>query len=141
MKMNDAVRRSEENDDSLGNPHVGKESQAVLRQGDVDLILGKLRGVLEGLANVRFFKVWILTEDFAERRPVSNLSNDERNGNAHPADACSTAKNLWIECDSIERHWADIAHGYSSSSSILPSEGTRQPTMRRGYLCSLREAG
>ncbi len=63
--------------------------------------------VLDCLFDVRRFQVRVAVQDFVDAGAMGDLTYDDRNGDAHTADAGSAPHNQWIEGDPVEL-WHEV---------------------------------
>jgi hypothetical protein len=71
----------------------------------MDLFVRQPGRVFHGLAQVVRLEVRVVSQDFLSRRTVSHLPNDNGDWNAHASDTGSSAKDLGIESDTVERDY------------------------------------
>jgi hypothetical protein len=83
-------------DNPLSNPHVRKESHRSPLSG-VHFFLGQPCGIGKRLPDVLSFQIRIVRQDLVHRCSVSDLSDNDRDWDAHPPNTGSSPHNLRIE--------------------------------------------
>jgi len=100
--------------------HMSARNRKILTK--VDFFLGQPSRVFDRLLDVIFFQVRIALKHLVERCPVSNLTNDHRNGYPHPTDARASPHNLGIKGNSIKHVFPGLLSQLAIASGMVLNE-------------------
>jgi len=68
----------------------------------MDFLLGQPSRVPKCFVDVFCLDIWVILKDFVHRRPVRNLPDNDRNGDAHSTNTGTSTHDPWVKCNSFE---------------------------------------